>query len=211
MLDKPWWQRWPGRLEYELKALDEAGIKYDLDGQAFSKENFLRLRLHFPCDGKIVILYAIFPPLYPFFRPEVFANPGTFPRHQNPIEGNLCLLGRRSQNWDSDSTLADLVKNQFPRLQHAALTKNKIERESLEEAVGEPVTTYFPYRPGSMVIVDSSKQVPLEHESGGLTVVVELEFLPAIRAKVLDVRARNGHKLFSFDSHWHPIGGKIRA
>jgi len=206
MLDKPWWELWPGRLEYELKALELAGIKYVRDESAFSKGRFLRLELQFPWSGKFVILVAIFPPLYPYFRPEVFAKPSTFPRHQNPIEGNLCLLGRSSQNWNSDWTLADLLNNQFPPLERAAFTRNLTERESLEEPLGEPVTSYFPYCPGSMVIIDSSKQVGVEHNAGGLKVLVELESLPAIRAKVLDVRAQNGQKLFSFDSC--PFQGK---
>ena len=199
MLDKPWWELWPGRLELELKALESAGIKCERDEPAFSKEKFIRLRLHFPWRGKIVILVAVFPPFYPYFRPEVYAEPGTFPRHQNPMEGNLCLLGRRSQNWNSEWTLADLLNNQFPLLERAALTKDRMERESIEEPLGEPVTTYYSYCPGSMVIIDSSKQVGSEHKAGGITVLVQPESMPAVRAQVVDVRAQNGKRLFSFD------------
>lgn len=206
MLDKPWWELWPGRLEYELKALESAGIQHTLDEQPFREGKFLRLRLQFPWHEKIIILVAVFPPLYPFFRPEVFAELGTFPRHQNPIEGNLCLLGRSSQNWNSNWTLADLLNNQFPLLERAAFTRNPTERESLEEPLGEPVTTYYPYCPGSIVITDSSKQVSPDHNAGTLTVLLEPESLPAIRAKVLDVRAQNGKKLFAFDSC--PFTGK---
>jgi molybdopterin/thiamine biosynthesis adenylyltransferase len=205
MLDKPWWELWPGRLEYEFKALESSGIKYVRNESAFAQK-VLHLALQFPRNGKDVHLWAIFPPFYPYFRPEVFAKPGTFPRHQNPIEGNLCLLGRSSQNWNPDWTLADLLNNQFPLLERAALTMNPTERESLEEPQGEPVTTYYPYCPGSMVIIDSSKKIGAGHNVGGLTILVEPESLPAIRAKVLDVRAQNGQKLFSFDSC--PFQGK---
>jgi molybdopterin/thiamine biosynthesis adenylyltransferase/ubiquitin-protein ligase len=206
MLDKPWWELWPGRLEYELQALELAGIKYARDESAFSREKFLRLQLQFPWNGEIVMLVVVFPPLYPYFRPEVFAKPGTFPRHQNPIEGNLCLLGRSSHNWNSDWTLADLLNNQFPLLERAAFTRNPIERESLEEPLGEPVTTYYPYCLGSMVFIDSAKQVGAGHNAGVLTVLVEQESLPAIRAKVVDVRTQNGQKLAIFDSC--PFRGK---
>lgn len=206
MLDKPWWELWPGRLEYELRALESAGIKFVRDDSAFNKEKFLRLQLHFPLRGTIVVLCAIFPPLYPYFRPEVYAEPGKFPRHQNPMEGNLCLLGRRSQNWNSDWTLADLLTNQFPLLECAALTKNQIEREALEEPLGEPVTTYYAYRSGSMVIIDSSKKVDLENNAGGLTVRIQPEYLPNVRAQVVDVRAQNGKILFSSNSY--PSQGK---
>jgi len=199
MLDKPWWEVWPGRLEHELKALDAAGIKFARNDAAFAQK-VLHLALNFLRDGKDVRLGVIFPPFYPYFRPEVYAEPGTFPRHQNPMEGNLCLLARRSQNWNSAWTLADLLINQLPLLERAALTKDRIERESLEEPLGEPVTSYYLYCPGSIIIIDSSKKVSPDHIAGSLTVLVQPESIPAVRAKVVDVRAQNGKILFSFDS-----------
>jgi molybdopterin/thiamine biosynthesis adenylyltransferase len=209
MLDKPWWELWPGRMEFEFQALEAAGIKFERNEAAFAQK-VLHLALKFNRNGKEVCLWAIFPPLYPYFRPEVSTVPGTFPRHQNPIDGNLCLLGRRSQNWSSEWTLADLLTHQFPLLERAALTKDRIEREALEEPLGEPLTSYYAYCPGSMVIIDSLKQVGSEHTAGGLTVLIEPESLPTIRAKVVDVRAQNGKKLFSFDScPW--VGKEIPA
>src|ERR1700722_5388479 len=101
MLDKPWWEIWPGREEYEFEALKSAGIRYQVD-QRIPELSFLRLKLEFPWHGENIILVVDYPPLYPFFRPDVFAPPGTFPRHQNPLSGSLCLLGRKSDNWNSD-------------------------------------------------------------------------------------------------------------
>jgi molybdopterin/thiamine biosynthesis adenylyltransferase/ubiquitin-protein ligase len=199
MLENPWWELWPGRLEYELQALEAAGIKFDRDAEAFTKHKFVQLRLHYPWNGKILILCAVFPPLYPYFRPEVFADAGVFPRHQNPIGGNLCLLGRRTENWNPDWTLADLLKNQFPRLERAALTKDQFEREALEEPIGEPMTAFYPYYANSVVAIDSAKKVGSEHNSGGLTVLVQTDSLPQIRAQVVDVCAQHGKKLYSVD------------
>jgi ubiquitin-protein ligase len=201
MLDKPWWEVWPGRLEHEFRALDQAGIKFERDESFFVKQKILQLRLYFPWRGKTVVLYVVFPPLYPYFRPEVRAESGTFPRHQNPIDGQLCLLGRSTENWNPEWTLVNLLNNQYPSLEQAALTKNQSERLALEEPQGEPVTIFFPYCLGSMIIIESSKQVDSESNNGSLTVLVDTKNLPTIRGKIVDVRAANGEKLLSFDSY----------
>jgi len=199
MLDKPWWELWPGRLEFELKALESAGIKWEKDEAVLKRDKIMRIRLAFPLRDSSIILFANFPPQYPYFRPEVFAEPGSFSRHQNPIEGNLCLLGRRTQNWDSDCTLAQLLTSQFPLLERAARTTNQIEREALEEQLGEPVTTFFPCAADSMILIDSAKRIPPEHNAGGLTIRVQVEPIPIIRGDVIHVRAKDGKKLLSFD------------
>lgn len=209
MLKKPWWELWPGRLEYELDALSSAKCEFIRDEAAF-KRGVLVLHLKFLHESETFLLRVEFPPLYPYFRPEVFAKPGSFNRHQNPLGGNLCLLGRNSQNWNLQWTLADLLQNQFPRLKRAAETANRTEREALEEPQGEPVTAYYHYEPNSILLIDSAKQIDSTVSSGELTLTIEPEFLPKIRGGILDARAPNGKIVFSFDALLHR-GKQIRA
>jgi molybdopterin/thiamine biosynthesis adenylyltransferase/ubiquitin-protein ligase len=199
MIGGLWWERWPGRWEAERKALESAGIKWERDEAAFEKGEFLILRLHFPWHGNVIVLKVIFPPEYPYFRPEVFAQPGTFTRHQNPIGGNLCLLARSTQNWNPEWTLAELLNSQFPLLARAATTKDRLERETIEEPLGEPVTTFLPYALGGMILVDSSKRVDPKHNAGKLMICLDSDAMPTVQGAVADVRAQNGEILFSFD------------
>ena len=47
------------------------------------------------------------PEAFPLFRPEVFAEELSLPRHQNPLAKNLCLLPRPSQFWDVSKTIGE--------------------------------------------------------------------------------------------------------
>src|SRR5215203_2732352 len=102
---RPWWERWPGRLEAELVALSDAGIVCKRDEEAYGA-GILVLHLEFPADAGKIALTATFPDLYPYFRFEVVAPELQLAHHQNPLSGGLCLLGREGGNWDPTCTLA---------------------------------------------------------------------------------------------------------
>src|SRR6266436_7634143 len=92
---RPWWERWPGRLEYEKSALEEAGIHYELDAPAFESGKVI-LHLKVPLNEDLVRIDAHFPDVYPYTRFELVAPDLDLPHHQNPIAKNLCLIGRAS-------------------------------------------------------------------------------------------------------------------
>src|SRR5687768_4823464 len=51
---RPWWEREAGRLEYELNALDDAGITYQVDQTAKLKGLLIiDLELNLPNEGEI--------------------------------------------------------------------------------------------------------------------------------------------------------------
>ena len=194
---KPWWERWPGRLEFELHALESAGIRYQREDENFKKGIFA-LKLELTLSGRPLILFAVFPPLYPYFRPEVFAASGTFGRHQNPIGGNLCLLGRKTDNWDTDWSLASLLSNQLPRLAEAATTQDLNARKRIEEPLGEPITCYYPHCPNSIILVDCSQAVGQEYTQGKLCLSVEAEFQPTLRGRVVKIKTQAGKDILTF-------------
>src|SRR5215213_8372033 len=81
---RPWWERWPGLLERELRTLAEAGIIYEVDEEARAR-GFIRLRLTVVVGGEELSLVATYPDLFPYVRFDVRAPDLDLPRHQHPF------------------------------------------------------------------------------------------------------------------------------
>lgn len=169
-IESAWWVRQPERFEYELAQLDAAGIDYSIDEVARA-EGILRLDLGIRDDaGEPLKLQATFPDLYPYFRFEIRAPEIDLPHHQNPFSKNLCLLGRSTRNWNTNDTLAKFIRERVPLVLTAGKSSGTAAVAALEEHQGEPFSDYYPYPDFSMVMVDSSWQIP-EHYTGGALVV----------------------------------------
>lgn len=162
LFTKKWWDVWPGRLEFELQALDQVGIKRRLDPDALAK-GIVRIELELDHDGKTYHLVAIFPESYPFFRPEVLARDLSLTKHQNPFSGGLCLLDRGTYHWDTDFTLAMLIRDQFPQVYAAAMGKKTSNVEEAEQ--GEPITAFYEFT-NDWMILNSLGPVPPELAHG---------------------------------------------
>lgn len=188
---KPWWDRWPGLLEYELQKLDEAGIAYELDEEARAR-GFIRLRLKAAVGGKELSLVATYPDLFPYVRFEVCAPGLDLPRHQNPFTKGLCLIGRASENWEVDDTLAGFITERLPLVIETALSEDSEEVAAREEHQGEPFSDYYPYREDSICIVDSSWELSPEISAGELVIGLEANAGLLLRGAVLEVRDAQG-------------------
>ncbi len=167
-----WWEERPGLLEEELQALREAGIEYSVDSASKSR-GVLRLDLALTVADEPLSLFAIYPDLYPYVRPEVYGPDLSLPRHQNPAQGNLCLLGRATENWVVDQTLAAHISEQLPKLLQAARRPPGTLSPVPEEPQGEPISDYYTYAPGSMILMDSAMQVPRDVNDGSLSLHVD--------------------------------------
>jgi molybdopterin/thiamine biosynthesis adenylyltransferase len=163
MAIKSWFEVMPKRLQDELNALTALGIEYEEDSKAKS-QGILRLSLkieglnpafEFPEKTSLVELIAVYPDLYPYFRPEVYAYNLTLPRHQNFVSKNLCLIPRNTDAWEPEWTLAEFLKSQLTKvLDKGTVTDNKVISEDPDEQA-EPVSEYY-VGPNNPVIFDSS-------------------------------------------------------
>ena len=196
---KPWWERWPGRLEHELEALTAAGIPFALDESARRLNGVIKIDLHPIIDGEHLNLQVIFPDLYPYFRFEVLAPDLDLAHHQNPFEKNLCLIGRSTAYWKTTDILADFLKERLPLVLKAARTENTLVSGPIEEHQGEPLSTYFKYPSEAILMVDSSWSLPPEFTQGELVIGLGDQPVPALRGVVVEVRAHNGKVLASAD------------
>lgn len=155
MTTEHWWDRIPGRLEAEQKALRDAGIDYEID-QEWRKWGVMRLNLsNVKVGDEIFDLIVTFPDLYPFFRFEVQAPTLDLPLHQNPFNKTLCLINRPTGNWRPTDMVATLLSQQLPRLLQTARETDSQEVVGIEAKQAEPYSNYYGYFPGSILLVQS--------------------------------------------------------
>ena len=156
----------------ELDAFQHAGMPATVDA-VLREKGIVRVDFEYAQGEESIPLYAIYPDMFPFVRPQVYAAGLDLPRHQSPFARNLCLIGRSTENWSTDDHLADLVHEQMPKLLAAARRPAGTPSPVAEEAQGEPVTGYLPETPNNLVMVDSSWTLPAGVTGGTLTIVVE--------------------------------------
>jgi molybdopterin/thiamine biosynthesis adenylyltransferase len=103
---------------------------------------------------------------YPYVRPEVYAPTLDLARHQNPFGKNLCLLGRRSDAWQPETTLAELIHDQLGQVFAANKAANATDAAQLEEHQGEPITAFYSYVQNAAVLIGDDFSPPLFDRAG---------------------------------------------
>lgn len=202
---KPWWEKWvPSRLDYELDELRAAGIPFELDKEAFSR-GVVVIRLSPTVNGERIDIIAKYPDLYPYFRFQVEAPALNLQRHQNPFSKNLCLIGRGTEHWDSDDTLAKFITEQLPLVLKAARSQDETEVAEIEQHQGEPFSDYYPYLPDSIVLIDSSWKIDPAVKEGELTIGVDQQADLLLRGVVHAVKDRDGQILAGADPAWDQL------
>ena len=194
-----WWDRIPARLEAEIEALRDAGIDCEIDKDA-RKWGVMRLNLsNVKVADEVFDLIVTFPDLYPFFRFEVKAPTLDLPLHQNPFHKNLCLIDRPTENWHTTDTVATLLLPQLPKLLQTARQTDRKKVVGIEAQHAEPYSAYYPYFPGSTVLVQSEWDLGDEtcgRLQIGLTAQVETNTKYPLRGVVLKV-FNNGNKVLA--------------
>lgn len=171
---KAWWNRWPDRLAFELEELKSIGVEYDVLEQD-DASGILRLGFTYSVNGEPIALEVVFPCFYPFTRCEVLAPNLDIRWHRNPFFGNLCLLGRSTENWDTTITVARLLREQLPKLLEVARSEDRALARDREEIQAEPLSAYLTYMANSVVLVLDDSPIPAEVQSGKLELRLSLD------------------------------------
>lgn len=154
-----WFNINPERWDREQKALKEINVDFQVDLDADVK-GILQLNIRITKENKLIIpekflplsLIVTFPSTYPYFRPEVFAPGLNLARHQNIIAKNLCLLPRATSNWLPETTLANYITEQLPKvLIEGEIIDSDILRSNSDEQA-EPVSVYYPNEVGASIV-----------------------------------------------------------
>ena len=198
VIGKRWWERWPGRLEYELERLDALGIPYERDDEAFEKGSLV-LRLRPRVNGEEVFLVARFPDFYPYMRFEVEAPELNLDHHQAPFRKNLCLIGGATKNWHTRDTLAGFIRDQLPVALDTGRTHDKTRAEGLEVPQAEPFSVYYPAYQDAAVLIDGGWVIDPSVAAGELVIGVKEDAGEVLRGAVLEVRDTDGRVLVRMD------------
>lgn len=192
-----WWEKFPGRLEAELEEFSVRGLEFELDKELFRDADRVLLRGHLAIvDGGPVALEVLYPDLFPYFRPEVYAPTLDLPRHQNPVLKNLCLLDRESRAWQPERTAAWLVAERVPYL--LGLFQSAEAMLAAESPQGEPVSAYSDPPIGATLLIPE-EALELDHRVafGTGRVRFSLDWPPQalIRGVLSDLVTRENKKL----------------
>lgn len=160
---RSWTKRFPERLEHEVAAFAEHGLEFEPDPDLLKRQGRVVMRGTLPHEGEAIELEVVYPDLFPYLRPEVYAKGLKRERHQNPYDGNLCLLDRSTRAWSPSKTGAWLVAERVPLLLRLLDTGGE-ELERGEAPQGEPVSTYFHSAPGTAIFVPAAA-LTLPHEA----------------------------------------------
>jgi hypothetical protein len=158
-----WYIQNSERWNLELDGLKAKGINIEID-EELEKQGHIRLSLDITNQSDIspipegllpIKLIVVFPTDYPFFRPEVYGVNVDLPRHQNLVDKNLCLIPRSSSFWLPETTLAEHLTEQLPKVLAAGMIIDPELLKLQEDEQAEPVSEYYAVQPNAPVIFDT--------------------------------------------------------
>jgi hypothetical protein len=181
-----WWHRFPGRLEAELAAFRKRGLEFERDEEQFRHAGRLLLRGRIEHDGRELELEVVYPDLFPYFRPEVYAPTLELERHQNPLARNLCLLDARTAAWKLSDTAAWLVAERVPLLL-SLFEQGPAAMRAREVDQGEPLSAYFTdQEAGTAIFVPApALELPREARVGSGRLCFAPDFPPHLQVRAL--------------------------
>lgn len=195
---KPWWEKYPERLEFEVQELKDAGILCDQDKTALA-EGAVVLQLVADIEGHPGLkLKVIYPEFYPEFPFEIEAQELSLPHHQNPFSKNLCFLDDTGKNWDGcNDTVARFIQDRLPAVLSAGYSDQKNE---LESPRSEPFSNFVSFSNDSIVLFDSSWSIKSDVTSGKLSIgLYTVPHIRLFRGAILELQDRDGNVLAKAD------------
>lgn len=131
-----WERRYPGLMAREYDALKAAGVEPVPNSDALAQGRLI-LDFDWRVDVLDLGLQALYPESFPRMQPvvRVTRNADQLPRrHRTPETNVLCLLGPDSAQWVPEMTLAQLLREQLPKITNP---------NTDEEPQGEPTEVWW--------------------------------------------------------------------
>jgi molybdopterin/thiamine biosynthesis adenylyltransferase len=197
---KPWWEERPDRFQYEVDELQQAGAR-SLDIKKNTEAGLLQITFNWGLNGAETRFTVEYPPTYPYTRFEIFAPELDLPHHQNPLLKNLCVLARRSENWDIDYTPASFLRDRVPQVLIAGYAADAESAAGLEVQQAEPASTYLPFADNSVVMIGPNFSVPPNIRAGTFQLGIEMVSAKNLRGAVLEFRADDDSVIYTAPQH----------
>ena len=181
-----WTERYPERFDYELAEFTRRGLDFELDQQLLTDQGRVVLCGELTRGDKVIELEVRYPDLFPLVRPEVFAKGLTLDRHQNPYDGNLCLLDRASRAWTPSDTGGWLVAERVPLLLDLIESGDIEAMRRAEVPQGEPLSNYFASALSTVIFVpEDALALPAEARAGSGRIAFAPNEVPNVRVRGL--------------------------
>lgn len=152
-----WWERWPDRFDQEMRCLGEHKLNPEDTSSPDERAcGYRSISITYQLEnGRRIPITLRFPPEYPFFMAVAFLDPEEMllTRHQNPTNGELCLLNA-GQSWKPTDLIGDIVVEMLPQILN--IHQDPIGEYAKEHEVGqgEPISGYFSKNNGSFLLVE---------------------------------------------------------
>lgn len=164
MNKRPWFERFPELARWELGRFAANDLPAALDERARAEGRFV-VKTSINFRGRDHDVEVRYPAETPELPPVVFGPPDLLERHQNPFEGNFCLL-ERPDDWNAhDWGAADLVVERLRALLRDTEAGPDVVRAA-EAPMPEPFSEYYRSALGPVVIVPGDLVSP--KGNGGL-------------------------------------------
>lgn len=160
---KPWFERYPARLERELEALEKAGFAYEVDND-LKAAGRIQIKVDVPYEGEVFKVLAIFPFSYPYTPFDLFSPDVPDGRHKAPYLGKICFLHDIKSYWSMrDHTLARILKREFITVINE--NRNPSNDPNIEALDASPITFHIPCQDNECILVPDF-DIPREHKYG---------------------------------------------
>jgi molybdopterin/thiamine biosynthesis adenylyltransferase len=166
---RPWWERRPERLRWELTNFADAGLTAELRRSGGSGDPLIHTAVTLS-DGREIPVRVSFPFEYPLTDPKVKVDAGLIgPPHE--VGGSLCLLDNPGAQWHPQRSAAELVEHARGLLE-AVLIGGPDAIAEREEQVPEPTGSRFLADKNLVILVpDPFWAAPPDGVSGGAIIV----------------------------------------
>lgn len=165
-----WWERWPERFDQELACLRGHGLSpVDQSTPDLKQAGYRSVAVQYRMpEGELLPITLEFPPEYPFFMAIAYLDPRDMllARHQNPTNGELCLLNA-GQSWAPSNKIGDVLIQMLPKILRIHNEPHGDYARQQEVSQGEPITGYFSKDNRSLLLIDDL-EVPDHFEEGQL-------------------------------------------
>jgi molybdopterin/thiamine biosynthesis adenylyltransferase len=195
---KPWWGKYPERLDFEIQELKDAGILCEQDKTALAEGTVVLHLVADVVDHPGLKLKVVYPEFYPEFPFEIESVDLALPHHQNPFAKNLCFLDNPGENWDgANDTVARFIQDRLPKV---LIAGNSDQKNDLESPRSEPFSNFIRFSQESIIFIDSAWSIKSDVSSGKLLMGLNMQpNTAAVRGSVLEVQDRDNNVLASAD------------
>ena len=161
----PWWERWQGRIEWELDCFGRRNLPVTVSEDPREGANRLVLDSEVALsDSETVRVVVVYPDSYPHRPFALYAPDILLPRHQAP-NGNLCVFPRGSEQWRPNCSAADSVADDVPHLMRLVREGGDLLRDN-EVPQGEPVSAYYNTTAQGCIVIDDRATTDFSPQSG---------------------------------------------